>query len=179
MEKTVKEVFKDYNSNSFELNEAKIKAVNLFKKTGKIEIILIANKQIKIADLAIFEKYIEKRFGFKEIIIKIEYTITPIFTIIEEWQSIIEYMAYKYPLTKALLKNSSVNIENDIAKVQLSLKGKDILETRKFDQILSETLMNLYNKKCKVIFEEKPLEEVMERLQEQNRKIEEEYILSF
>ena len=49
-------------------------------KTGKIEIILIANKQIKIADLAIFEKYIEKRFGFKEIIIKIEYTITPIFT---------------------------------------------------------------------------------------------------
>ena len=58
MEKTVKEVFKDYNSNSFELNEAKIKAVNLFKKTGKIEIILIANKQIKIADLAIFEKYI-------------------------------------------------------------------------------------------------------------------------
>ena len=47
MEKTVKEVFKDYNSNSFELNEAKIKGVNLFKKTGKIEIILIANKQIK------------------------------------------------------------------------------------------------------------------------------------
>ena len=32
--------------------------------------------------------------------------------------------------------------------------------------------------RCKVIFEEKPLEEVMERLQEQNRKIEEEYILS-
>lgn len=54
MEKTVKEVFKDYNSNSFELNEAKIKGVNLFKKTGKIEIILIANKQIKIADLCNF-----------------------------------------------------------------------------------------------------------------------------
>ena len=27
MEKTIKEVFKDYNSNSFELNEAKIKTV--------------------------------------------------------------------------------------------------------------------------------------------------------
>ena len=35
MEKTIKEVFKDYNSNSFELNEAKIKTVNVFKKTGR------------------------------------------------------------------------------------------------------------------------------------------------
>ena len=39
MEKTIKEVFKDYNSNSFELNEAKIKKVNVFKKTGRIELI--------------------------------------------------------------------------------------------------------------------------------------------
>ena len=45
MEKTVKEVFKDYNSNSFELNEAKIKAVNLFKKTGKIEYYLEYKKK--------------------------------------------------------------------------------------------------------------------------------------
>ena len=50
MEKTIKEVFKDYNSNSFELNEAKIKTVNVFKKTGRIELILIAEKQIKILE---------------------------------------------------------------------------------------------------------------------------------
>ena len=83
MEKTIKEVFKDYNSNSFELNEAKIKTVNVFKKTGRIELILIAEKQIKILDLIAFERYIEKRFGFKETIIKIEYIKLPPFTIIE------------------------------------------------------------------------------------------------
>ena len=63
MEKTIKEVFKDYNSNSFELNEAKIKTVNVFKKTGRIELILIAEKQIKILDLIAFERYIEKRLS--------------------------------------------------------------------------------------------------------------------
>ena len=30
--KTVKEVFKDYNSNSFELNAAKVIGINLYKK---------------------------------------------------------------------------------------------------------------------------------------------------
>ena len=178
MEKTIKEVFKDYNSNSFELNEAKIKTVNVFKKTGRIELILIAEKQIKILDLIAFERYIEKRFGFKETIIKIEYIKLPPFTIIEEWKNIIEYIAYKYPLTKALLKGSIVNVDGNNVNINLALKGKDILETRRFDQIIAETMMNLYNQKCNVKFVEKPLEDIMLHLQEQNKKIEEEYILT-
>ena len=36
MEKTIKEIFKDYNSNSFSLNASKIKNMNLFKKTNKL-----------------------------------------------------------------------------------------------------------------------------------------------
>ena len=178
MEKTIKEVFKDYNSNSFELNEAKIKTVNVFKKTGRIELILIAEKQIKILDLIAFERYIEKRFGFKETIIKIEYIKLPPFTIIEEWKNIIEYIAYKYPLAKALLKGSIVNIDGNNVNINLALKGKDILETRRFDQIIAETMMNLYNQKCNVKFVEKPLEDIMLHLQEQNKKLEEEYILT-
>lgn len=178
MEKTIKEVFKDYNSNSFELNEAKIKTVNVFKKTGRIELILIAEKQIKILDLIAFERYIEKRFGFKETIIKIEYIKLPPFTIIEEWKNIIEYIAYKYPLTKALLKGSIVNVDGNNVNINLALKGKDILETRRFDQIIAETMMNLYNQKCNVKFVEKPLEDIMLHLQEQNKKLEEEYILT-
>ena len=178
MEKTIKEVFKDYNSNSFELNEAKIKTVNVFKKTGRIELILIAEKQIKILDLIAFERYIEKRFGFKETIIKIEYIKLPPFTIIEEWKNIIEYIAYKYPLAKALLMGSIVNVDGNNVNINLALKGKDILETRRFDQIIAETMMNLYNQKCNVKFVEKPLEDIMLHLQEQNKKLEEEYILT-
>ena len=36
MDKTIKEIFKDYDSNSFSLNAGKIKSINLFKKTNNI-----------------------------------------------------------------------------------------------------------------------------------------------
>ena len=36
--KTVKQVFRDYNSNSFALSEAKVVCVNIYKKTNILEI---------------------------------------------------------------------------------------------------------------------------------------------
>ena len=43
MDKTIKEIFKDYDSNSFSLNAGKIKSINLFKKTNKLELIITAD----------------------------------------------------------------------------------------------------------------------------------------
>ena len=77
-----------------------------------------------------------------------------------------------------MLKGSIVNIDGNNVNINLALKGKDILETRRFDQIIAETMMNLYNQKCNVKFVEKPLEDIMLHLQEQNKKLEEEYILT-
>ncbi len=41
--KTVKQVFRDYNSNSFALSEAKVVCVNIYKKTNVLEIKLKSN----------------------------------------------------------------------------------------------------------------------------------------
>ena len=46
--KTVKEVFKDYNSNSFELNEAKVIGINLYKRENILEINVVSKKPIDI-----------------------------------------------------------------------------------------------------------------------------------
>ena len=48
MEKTIKEIFKDYNSNSFSLNAGKLKSINLYKKTNRLELIITADDFIKI-----------------------------------------------------------------------------------------------------------------------------------
>lgn len=56
MDKTIKEIFKDYNSNSFSLNASKIKNINLYKKSNKIELELISTDVIKAADLYAFER---------------------------------------------------------------------------------------------------------------------------
>ena len=104
--KTVKQVFKDFNSNSFALSEAKVACVNIYKKTNELEIKLIVISSILMKDLIEFEKYLNQRFGFKDINIKIEKNEieNDINKKIEtEWNDIVEYMAYKHPLTKPFL----------------------------------------------------------------------------
>ena len=60
--KTVKEVFKDYNSNSFVLNAARVIGIDLYKKKNLLEVFIASNKLIDINDVLELEKYMERRF---------------------------------------------------------------------------------------------------------------------
>ena len=178
--KTVKQVFKDYNSNSFALSEAKVACVNIYKKTNELEIKLIVISSILMKDLIDFEKYLNKRFGFKEINIKIE--MNTIENDIDkkiqaEWPDIVEYMAYKHPLTKALLKDSRAEIADNKITVKLVKKGKEILKARGFEKILSSKLQDLYNKKYTVTYSEEVTEEMLAMYQEQAKELEKQAIL--
>jgi len=176
MEKTIKEIFKDYDSNSFALNAAKIKNMNLFKKTNKLEVHIISKELIKISDLYAFERYLEKRFNIKEVIIEIEYENEVEIDLKEEWMNIVNYLAYKHPLTKALLKNSSIEVEEKKITVNLAMKGKEVLEARGFDKILSEIIQNVYGKKIKVQYVENVTEEMLKHIQEQAIQYEREAV---
>ena len=90
--KNIKEVFRDYNSNSFELNAAKIKSLNLYKKIGKLELNLSSDKLIKINDIREFEMYIKKRFILEEVETIIEYTQQVEVDIKKEWDDILSYI---------------------------------------------------------------------------------------
>lgn len=63
--KAVKDVFKDYKTIEKDLLEAKIKKINLFKKTNSLELVLLAKKIIKIRQIESFERYLEVRFRNK------------------------------------------------------------------------------------------------------------------
>ncbi len=178
--KTVKEVFKDYNSSSFALSEAKVSCVNVYKKSNKLEIKLIVASTILIKDLTDFEKYLGKRFGFKEIDIKIKTDNIENDAdkkIEAEWSDIVQYMAFKHPLTKALLKDSLVQIENNKLIIKLVRKSKEILEARGFDKILSEKLQDLYNKKYVVTYKEEITDEMLNMYKEQAKEFEKQAIL--
>lgn len=71
MDRTIKEIFKDYNSESFSLNAGRIKAINLFKKTNKLELIIIADDFIKIEDIYKFEQYVKQRFNILKLMLKL------------------------------------------------------------------------------------------------------------
>ena len=93
--KTVKQVFKDYNSRSFALSEAKVAGVNIYKKTNELEIKLKVLSSILVKDLIDFEKYLNERFGFKEVNIKIEANDIENDVnkkIQVEWEDVVDYM---------------------------------------------------------------------------------------
>ena len=176
MDKTIKEIFKDYNSNSFSLNASKIKNINLYKKSNKIELELISTDVVKAADLYAFERYLEKRFNIKEAIIKVEYQNEIEIDLKEEWRDIVNYMAYKHPLTKALLRNSSIELADKTLNVNLALKGKQVLDARGFDKTLEKILSDVYGKKLKVCYVENITEEMKKQIEEETMRHEREAV---
>ncbi len=157
--KNVKEVFKDYNLNSFELNEASIENINLYKKKGTLELELSTEKDIKIEDIFKFEKYIEERFQvqcanvrlIKEVSTSKEKTDN---LIKEHWLEIVAYVAKRHPMARALLKGSNIEINNNTIKVNLGGAGKSFLEANNFSNIILEVIQNFYQHKYKIEYVE-------------------------
>ena len=168
-DKTVQNVFNDFKNTS-NLKEALVQGIKLFKKEDKLQIHILSCSNILVKDLLSFETYLENRFMIKDICIVIKYQETEKWDdniISKEWENIIEYMAHKYPLTKAILKNSSIAIEDNKILVHLKLKGAEILTMRGFEKILEDTISNIYNKKYKV--------EYLDNSEEEYKKICEEH----
>ena len=151
-DKTVQNVFNDFTTSS-NLKDAVVQGIKLFKKEDKLQIFILSCSSILVKDLLSFETYLENRFQIKYISIVIHYqdiekwddSIIP-----KEWEDIIEYMSHKYPLTKAILKNSTITLQENKILVHLKLKGAEILMLRGFDKILEDTITNIYCKKYKV-----------------------------
>ena len=113
-DKTLKEIFRDYNSQSFALNNAKIENMNLYKKTNTLEIILISDVHIPIKEIYGLEKFLEVRFAIKNISVKVnqkenqeekeenicEQAGAGIIEnqILKEWKDIVEYVSHKRSL---------------------------------------------------------------------------------
>lgn len=68
----VKDVFKDYKEQS-NILDAKIEKINLFKKSNKLEINLIAEKQITLQEFESFEEYLKQRFQIEKISLNIKF----------------------------------------------------------------------------------------------------------
>ena len=176
MEKTIKEIFKDYNSESFSLNAGRIKSINLFKKTNKLELIITADEFIKIEDIYKFEQYLKQRFNIFEASIKVEYTKEIDVDLQQEWNLIICYMAHKHPLSKAFLRNSTIEIHEKEITVNMAMKGKMVLDAKKFDEILSNIIEDVYGLKYKITFVENVSEDAIKQYMEHAMQLEQEAI---
>ena len=145
MNKYIHDVFKDFNL-SDNILSAQIENINLYKKTNKLQVDIISEKPITIAEIGNFENYLQNRFNINKVLTNIKYTnvqINP--NINENWDNIVSYITKKEPFSKALLTNSKVQVENKNINVNLKMKGAEFLLNKKFDKGLEHLLQNVYN----------------------------------
>ncbi len=151
----VKDIFSDYSNKQENINEADFLKANLYKKSNRLEVCLTSKLQISIDEISNFEDYIIDRFKVGSARIEIKYEdidIEP--TIEKDWKKLVGYMSKKEPMTRAILTNSTVKVEDSTISVGLKIKGEDLLTSKKFDKGLEHLVYNLYNKHFKVNFEE-------------------------
>ena len=166
--KKIKEVFPDIVVEG-NLLDCDISNIKIYKKSNKIEIKVNSNFAISAKELIPFEKYIVTRFGIQDVIIQIHYNQAISYDIAKDWPFLIEYMAHKFPLTKALLKNSTIQVSDSKVLVKLQMRGEEVLYARGFDRILEEILENLYTVRYKVNYQNAAEEEYQKRYEEHAR----------
>ena len=167
MDKTIKEVFKDYTEIS-EICNAQILALDLYKKSNTLDIKIKSDKKINIKEIASFEKFITNRFKIENVKTQIQYTFE-LFSdeeIKNDWEDLIVFMGEKFPLTRAILSKSKIEIDGNKLNVSLLVKGKDVLNSRGFDRALSSILDELYGKKYIVTYNEDVSEEQLKHIEE-------------
>ena len=151
MPNTVKDVFKDYEKQG-NILETQIENINLFKKSKKIEIKLLTEKPIKIQEIASFEEYLITRFQIQKVELHIEMREKgdrPLFPqqLVNDWKDIINYISKKFPLTKAILNTSTVEVEDNKVIVDLKTKSADFLHSYEIDKEIEHIVNNLYGVK--------------------------------
>ena len=167
MSNTLKDVFKDYKGQG-NILEAQIENINLFKKSKKIEIKLLTEKQIKIQEISSFEEYLKTRFQIQKVELYIgmrEKGDRPLFPqeLANDWKDIIGYISKKFPLTKAILNTSTVEVEDNKVIIDLKTKSADFLHSYEIDKEIEKVVNNLYGVKCKVVYKENVTEETIKK----------------
>ena len=173
--KKLGEIFSDYKNNS-NIKYASIECLNVIKKTNTLQVILYFDEYIEIKEIWYFENFLQERFEFENIDIKIKYhEAVQTKSIDIEWKNIIAYMSHKYPLTKPmLLLKSDIEIQGNNINVKMHIKGADFLKAKKTDKELEKVLKNLYGKDYKIELTEeiskKEMQEITEKIQDVQQK---------
>ena len=173
--KKIGTVFEDFKNTSNILN-AKIQSVNLYKKENAFEVFLISDNMIDIKEVHSFEKFLIRRFSLERATVKINYSETTEVDIRSEWNNIVEYLSYRYPLTKAILRNSEVSIEDNVISTKLHMPGKEFLDARGMNKVFEETLENIYGQKYKINFTENVDNKEIEHFRELSKQREQDAI---
>ena len=165
--KKIGEIFSDYNTNS-NIKYAQVKGLNVIKKTNTLQVILYFDEYIEIKEIWYFDKFLQERFQFENIDIKIDYhEQVQKKSIKEEWKNIIAYMAHKYPLAKPmLLLKSDIEVTENEIKINMHIKGADFLKAKRTDKELKKYAIDITER-----LSEEDIKQIKEKIDSEEAKL--------
>jgi len=171
MEKALKDILKDFVVEGNIIN-CKLTKIDLYKKSKKIEMALMSEAVITLKEIDLLEQYMKNKFNVDTVNIHIEYTCKPEFDIEENWKEVLLYVLKKYPLTKAILANSTIETKEKNLNVYVNVKNaSEILKSRELDKVISDVIYMLSGVSYKVTYIEKIDYNFAEKFEEYQKNI--------
>ncbi len=178
MANTVKDVFKDYNGTE-NILKSEITNINLYKKSKKLEIDLKTNTPLDLQEIESFENYLKIKFKAQKVELNVENREkgdSHLFPqkLENDWKNIINYLSKKFPLTKAILNSSVLELNEKRVTIVLKSKSSGFLHSYEIDKEIEKIIYNLYGEKCKVSYKEDITEDILKKQEEYLENLEKE-----
>jgi len=157
------------------INNVSIDSVNVYKKTGKLEVVISADKLVPAAFICRLEDTLSKKLGISTVVVKPRFNInTPLDNVLSEyWEDILYLVGRKIALTNSILTKSTYELSGSRLTVNLKTVGSDIARSQKCDSVIQEIIYNLFNQEVKVEFVDAAIDEEAKKEYFENKENEE------
>ena len=135
-----------YNNNNFN-NILQSKYTEITNSEELLELELEPKNELSCKEIFLFNDFLEKEEN-REVKLKIKYKEDRTKHIVSEWTEIVEYLTRNKPIMKAMLQDSTIDINKNDITVSLPIKGANFLCANKYDYTIKESLSNLFNINC-------------------------------
>ena len=156
-EKNIFSIFPELKDNierSKYIENAKIKSINVYRKTKKIELNLEMGSIVPPSVIYSLHKNLERIFEVNTVVLKLcyleEFTIE--YVLEKYWQDIIFVVSCMVMPAKLFLKNATYTLKDNKLVVNLVTRGLDILVNRNCGTVIESLIEEYFGKKIRVQF---------------------------
>jgi len=143
---------------------AKVKSVNLYRKSRRIEVFIVSEKLIPAEVIEKVEQNLAKKLQLSQIKIKVRFNVE---LSLEDclksyWDSIMYIAGTRIAMCKGIMAGCSWMLEGNKIEIRLKTKGSRILKTQKCDLLIESVIEECFGSKVKVVFVNAPVDDAMQ-----------------
>jgi DNA polymerase-3 subunit alpha (Gram-positive type) len=182
-EKGFLEVFGEFSDDEGICNyfrHAAIEGINLYKKSGNMELKVASDILIPAQIIEKAEQLIRKFFNLEQASIKVRFNLTTTAkeAVEEYWESIVYMLNKKVALSRGILTGSKCTLRDRTLVVSLENAGSEVLSSRGCGAFIEKMLEECFSLKARVVFQDPVIDEDVISRYIEDKQTEEERVVA-